>query len=80
MKTYATTNIRVPKEYLRRLKISALKENKSVSAILRELIEQYTKFPHQQKQKNSLSILEKYAVKTGNKKLASQIDRIVYDK
>lgn len=80
MKTYITTNIRVPKEDLKRLKLSALKENKSISAILRELIEQYIRLSREQQPHNPLSALEKYAVKTGDKKLASRIDKIVYVK
>jgi len=80
MKTYTTTNIRVPKEDLKRLKLSALKENKSISAILRELIEQYIKLSCERQPRNPLSALEKYAVKTGDKKLSGRIDKIVYAK
>lgn len=80
MKTYTITNIRVPKEDLKRLKLSALKENKSISAILRELIEQYIRLSRERQPRNSLSTLEKYAVKTSDKKLASRIDKIVYAK
>lgn len=78
METQITTNIRITKEDLRQLKLSALRENKSVSAILRELIRQYTQLSGQKKQLRSLTVLEKYAVKTGDKNLARKIDSIVY--
>ena len=80
MKTYTTTNIRVLKEDLKRLKLSALKENRSISAILRELIEQYIRLSRERQPRNPLSALEKYAVKTGDKKLSGRIDKIVYNK
>lgn len=37
---YVTTNIRVPKDVLRSLKLKALQEDKSVAQLIREAIEQ----------------------------------------
>ncbi|GAG95042.1 unnamed protein product, partial [marine sediment metagenome] len=37
---YVTTNVRLPKEMLRALKLEAVREDKSVAQLVREAIEQ----------------------------------------
>lgn len=50
MTSHTTTNLRLPKEMLKRLKLKAVEENKSMSQLVREAIESYIfcqKKPHQ---------------------------------
>ena len=41
MALYVITNLRLPKEMLKRLKLKAIEQDKSVSQLLREAIENY---------------------------------------
>lgn len=83
-KQFITTNIRLPKEYLKALKQEALQREKSVSFLLRELVYQHIKsVPEKVKERRKIfSIWEfgKLAKKTGDSSISSQIDNIVYGK
>lgn len=81
-KQFITTNIRLPKEYLKALKHEALQKEKSVSFLLRELVHEHLKsVPEKLRaRKKIFSIWEfdKLAKKTGDPSLSSRIDKIVY--
>ena len=78
---YVVTNIRVKKNDLKRLKITALEQDKSVSSLLRELIGKSfapSKKITGVKKKDAFWELAKHAVKTKDRKLSVKIDNIVY--
>lgn len=76
---YVVTNIRVKKDDLKKLKIKALEQDRSVSSMLRELIKQSFVLPQKRTEKKREDIfwrLAKRAVKTKDKKLSAKIDDI----
>ena len=81
---FVTTNLRLPKEYLRALKEEALRKEKSVSFLMRELVKQYIqprglKMQEEKRSKpRSIWDFPKLAKKTGDSHLALKVDRIVY--
>ena len=81
---YVTTNIRLSKQDLRMLKQEALAQEKSVNAIVRELVRHHVSGePTQQKtisRKHSIWDLPKRARRTGDPHLAMKVDDIVYGK
>lgn len=81
MKAYTVTNIRIPKEDLKKLKLVALERDESVSALLRELIRESLPAPKKRaKKKDGLWRLAELAVETGDKNLSARVDEIVYGK
>lgn len=77
------TNIRLPKTQLRALKQKALKKEKSVNFLIRQLIERYvgesSPKPHiGYHAKRSIWDFPKLARKTGDRRLTARIDKIVY--
>ncbi len=80
MQQYTTTNIRLPREDLKQLKYEAVRENKSVAALIREVIKQRVLGVRAQSKEGKISFwdLPKYAVKTGYRHLARDADKIVY--
>ncbi len=79
MKTYTVTNIRIPKEDLKKLKLIALERDESVSALLRGLIAESLPTPKKRaKKKDGIWNLAKLAVNTGDKYLSQRVDEIVY--
>ncbi len=81
MQQQTTTNIRLPKEDLQRLKYVAVKEHKSVSALIRDLVRERIigQMPADAtKKKIEIWDLPKHAVRTGHRYLARDVDRIVY--
>lgn len=80
---YVVTNIRVKKDDLKKLKIKALEQDKSVSSMLRELIKQSFVLPQKRMEKKKEDVfwkLHKHAVKTKDKRLSTRINDIVYGK
>lgn len=79
---YVQTNIRLPQSLLKELKKQAAEEEKSLASLLRELARSYLlgKFTlgKNQIEKDPIWQLPDKAVKTGEKNLASNIDRILY--
>lgn len=78
---FITTNIRLPKEYLKGLKQKALQREKSVSFLLRELVREYLGEDVREKQQRaaySIWDFPRLARKTGDSRLASKIDPIIY--
>lgn len=79
---FITTNIRLPKDYLKALKQEALRKEKSVSFLLRELVKEHFRPQIMDKEikgrTRSIWDFPKLAKKTGNPRLASTVDEIVY--
>lgn len=79
---YVQTNIRLPRNLLKELKKRAAEEEKSLARLIRELSRLYLlgKFTLSKNQIEHDPIwqLPDKAVKTGEKNLASSIDRILY--
>lgn len=77
---YTTTNIRLRKKDLQKIKFAALQRHTSVSALLRGLVRDYVSVDYTLNDTPTIQLwdLPKYAIKTGKKKLSSQIDDIVY--
>ena len=81
-KELVTTNIRMPKGYIKALKQEALQKEKSVSFLLRELVKEHLGERGLESRirgrARSIWNLPNLARKTGNPNLASDIDKIVY--
>jgi predicted DNA-binding protein len=45
---FVTTNIRLPKEVLKKLKHKAVEDNKSVSQLIREAVQKFILGPHKE--------------------------------
>ncbi len=77
-----TTNVRLPKRHLRALKQEALRRDKSVGFIVRELIRAHVHgdVPKGKQSRKIISIwdLPKLAADMGDNTLASCVDEIVY--
>ena len=84
IKEYVTTNIRLLKHDLKTLKQEALAREKSVNAIVRELVHDHfrgeKKYGKVAPTPRSIWDLPKRARKTRNRNLAMKVDEIVYGK
>jgi hypothetical protein len=79
MSIYITTNIRLPREDLRRLKFAAVEEDRSVSALMRDMVRRYVGTPYELRRKRRpITELKKLTVPTRQKRLSLQVDKIVY--
>ncbi|MEK9165706.1 MAG: hypothetical protein AAB525_02515 [Patescibacteria group bacterium] len=82
-KEYITTNVRLPRGIHKELKYRALKEDRSLGALIREYIERCIKITLPVKRKVDYSrdpiwSLPKLARDLGDKNLSSKVDKIVY--
>ena len=77
---YAQTNIRMPKPLIRDLKKRAAEKEVSLAELVREISTEYLNTPisTQKKKRDTIWNLPKYAIKTGKKSCASDIDKVVY--
>ena len=78
------TNVRLPKTHLKALKQEALRREKSVNYLLRQLIERYlhtTLFGTDKEKERPIRSVWDFphiARRTGDRRLAEKIDSIVY--
>jgi thioesterase domain-containing protein len=80
---YAVTNLRLPREDLKKLKHKALEQDKSVNALVRELIRRNidaVDIPRATTTRTTSSVwnLPKRARATGKRHLAERVDKILY--
>lgn len=84
IKEYVTTNIRLLKRDLKTLKQEALTREKSVNALVRELIHEHFRGEKTHgkavQPRRSIWDLPKRAKKTGDPHLAMKVDEIAYGK
>lgn len=79
---FVVTNIRLPKGDLRALKHEALRTERSVNALLRDMIRKHLRIGKRPvsagRRRRSIWDLPEYAQKTGEAHLAERVDDIVY--